>query len=533
MGDLLADYDPSAYFDEAVASDGTVRPPSAQVFDALSELGVERLRRRAIERDQLQRIRGVTFSVRADGVTEHRPLPLDVVPRVIDHDDWAILRTGLIQRVRTLNLFLEDIYSDQAALHDRVLPPELVLSAPGYLREAWGIRPRHGVHVHIAGLDTVRGADGAWRVLEDNLRVPSGASYVLENREVLSRCFPELLASVALEPVGGYPSMLLDALCSSAPEAAGDNPRVVVWTPGVHNAAYFEHAFLARQMGIELVEGTDLFVDGGRVFTHTTTGVRSVDVIYRRLDDAWIDPLVFRGDSLLGCPGIVNAARAGTVTLANAIGNGVADDKAVYAFVPDLIRYYLNEEPIIANVPTYLCAQAEDRATVLSRLDQLVVKPVDGAGGHGLLFGPSADEATIEQYRRRIEANPRGFIAQEVVQLSTHPTLVDDTLAPRHVDLRPFVVQGERIEVLPGGLTRVALVEGSMIVNSSQGGGSKDTWVLREPITPPSMSGQPTDFTSGWRPPPGPNLDDADEDEAMALQAQEQHQFGPDRGSRC
>ncbi len=529
MGDLLADYDPGVYFDEAVDAAGSVRSPSEGVFHQLGELGVERIRRRALERDQLQRIRGVTFSVRSEaGGTEHRPLPLDVVPRVIDHDDWTVLRTGLVQRVKALDLFLQDVYGEQCALHDRIIPPDLVLSAPGYLREAWGINPRHGVHVHIAGLDTVRAADGTWRVLEDNLRVPSGASYVLENREVLSRCFPEMLDHVAVEPVGDYPAMLLEALRSSAPVAAGDYPRIVLWTPGVHNAAYFEHAFLARQMGIDLVEGSDLFVDGGRVYTHTTTGVRTVDVIYRRLDDAWIDPLVFRGDSLLGCPGIVNAARAGTVTLANAIGNGVADDKAVYAFVPDLIRYYLGEAPVIENVPTYLCAQAEDRATVLDRLDQLVVKPVDGAGGHGLLFGPRSDEATIQAYRRRIEANPRGFIAQEVVQLSTHPTLVDDRLVPRHVDLRPFVVQGERIDVLPGGLTRVALVEGSMIVNSSQGGGSKDTWVLRAaPAGHTDADAALGTALATWAPPPGPNLDGSDDDEAMALQAQEQHQAAP------
>jgi uncharacterized circularly permuted ATP-grasp superfamily protein len=415
-----------------------------------------------------------------DGEGE-RILPLDLIPRVIAADAWTGLEAGLIQRVRALNAFLADVYGRRQVLRDRVVPPWLVLGSPGYQRAAWGLRPPLGVHVHVAGPDLVRGHDRGWLVLEDNLRVPSGVSYALENREILSRALPELFDAVAIRPVAHYPAMLLQALRACAPEGAGDQPTVVLHTAGVFNAAYFEHVLLARHMGVDLVEGDDLFVDGARVFMRTTLGRRRVDVIYRRVDEDYLDPLSFRADSLLGVAGLVNAVRAGHVTIANAIGNGVADDKAVYRYVPELVRYHLGEEPLLGQVPTLLCGDPADLAEVLDRLGELVVKPVDGSGGHGLVIGPNATRGELEALRRRILAQPRGYIAQELIALSRHPTFLGDRLHARHVDLRPFIVQGDRTFVLPGGLTRVALPAGSMVVNSSQGGGSKDTWVLRSP----------------------------------------------------
>ena len=354
-----------------------------------------------------------------------------------------------------------------------------MLSSPQFQRHAWGIRPPHGVHVHVAGLDIVRGSDGEWQVLEDNLRVPSGASYVIENREVLTRVLPELFGAMPVRPVDHYPALLREALSSSAPPSAGDEPQIVLLTPGPYNSAHFEHAMLARHMGVPLVEGTDLVCESDIVFMRTTQGLQRVDVIYRRVDDEFLDPVTLRPDSLLGCPGMIGAARAGTVTIANALGNGIADDKAMFAYVPAMIRYYLNEEPIVKSVPTFLCGDPDHRQEVLRRIGELVVKPVDASGGYGILIGPTATERTIEEFRAAINANPRGYIAQEIVQLSRHPTLNGQVLSPRHVDLRPFIVQGANgIHVLAGGLTRVALREGSFVVNSSQGGGSKDTWVL-------------------------------------------------------
>lgn len=477
---LLDDYDARSYRDEALSSDGAPLPHYVPVLSALEAIGCDALNRRVELREVVQRSRGVTFTMRTEGADTERTFPLDLVPRIIPAEEWATLEAGLRQRVRALNLFLEDVYGEQAILRDGVIPWDMVLSSPQFQRRAWGIRPPGGVHVHVAGLDLVRGDDGDWLVLEDNLRVPSGASYVIENREVLTRVLPELFGSSPVRPVDHYPALLRAALRASAPPAAGNDPQIVLLTPGAYNSAYFEHTLLARHMGIPLVEGGDLMTEGDVVYMRTTRGRERVDVIYRRIDDEFIDPLALRPDSLLGCPGLLGAARAGMVTIANAIGNGVADDKAMFAYVPAMIRFYCNEEPLLGSVPTYLCGDPDQRKEVLDRIGELVVKPVDASGGYGMLIGPAADDETIAEFRGRILAHPRRYIAQEVVRLTRHPTLVGDGLAPRHVDLRPFIVQGgDRIEVLPGGLTRVALREGSLVVNSSQGGGSKDTWVLR------------------------------------------------------
>jgi uncharacterized circularly permuted ATP-grasp superfamily protein len=478
MTGLLDRYDARSFRDEAFEPDGSPRAHYAAVLAAIERLGAEELAKRGELREVMQRSRGVTFTLYAEGTQTERTFPLDLVPRIIPADEWARLEAGLRQRIRALDAFLSDVYGDQQILKDEVIPSWLVLSSPQFQRRAWGIRPPRGVHIHVAGLDLVRGDDGRWMVLEDNLRVPSGASYVIENREVLTRILPELFGAAPVRPVDHYPALLREALRSSAPPQAGDDPEIVLLTPGVYNAAYFEHTLLARHMGVSLVEGSDLFAEGDVVYMRTTQGRKRVDVIYRRIDDEFLDPLALRPDSMLGCPGLLSAARAGAVTIANAVGNGAADDKATFAFVPAMVRYYLGEEPLLDGVPTYLCADPDQRAEVLSRLEQLVVKPVDASGGYGMLIGPGADERTIERFRADIAANPRRYIAQEVVRLTRHPTLIGGSLAPRHVDLRPFVVQGERIDVLPGGLTRVALRDGSLVVNSSQGGGSKDTWVL-------------------------------------------------------
>jgi len=520
---LLDGYDSSSYRDEALDEHGSPHPHYLPVLTALERIGVDALARRVELREVVQRSRGVTFTMRTEGAERERTFPLDLVPRIIPADEWAHVEAGLRQRVRALDRFLEDVYGEQAILRDGVVPWDMVLSSPQFQRRAWGIRPPRAIHVHVAGLDLVRGDDGEWLVLEDNLRVPSGASYVIENREVLTRVLPELFGSSPVRPVDHYPAMLRRALASAAPPSAGEHPQIVLLTPGSYNSAYFEHTLLARHMGVPLVEGSDLLTDGDVVYMRTTRGRERVDVIYRRVDDEYLDPLALRPDSLLGCPGLVGAARAGTVTIANAIGNGVADDKAMFAFVPAMVRYYLSEEPILGSVRTFLCGDPDQRAEVLSRLDQLVVKPVDASGGYGLLIGPAADEREVERFRARIVANPRGYIAQEVVRLTRHPTLIGSALAPRHVDLRPFIVQGgDRIDVLPGGLTRVALPEGSLVVNSSQGGGSKDTWILRGP------TGTPRDG-SGRRSLVRPLRGDT-EDSALGWQQPQQQQSGRARG---
>ena len=479
MTGLFAGYDLGGFFDEVHDAGGSVRAHYRELVGRLEGFTPEELERRERIRDRLFRTQGITFTLTGDADGLERTFPMDLLPRIIPADEWDVIERGVVQRVTALNRFLEDLYvGEQAAVRDRVVPRWLVHTAEGFRREAFGIHVPHGARCLVSGVDIVRDADGTYRVLEDNLRNPSGVSYVLENRAAMTRVLPVAFAAQRVRPVDHYGPLLLNALRSVAPPATGVDPTAVVLTPGVHNSAYFEHAFLARQMGVELVEGRDLVVDEHVVSMRTTEGLRRVDVIYRRIDDDFLDPVVFRPDSLLGVPGLLSAARAGNVTIVNAVGNGVADDKAVYAFVPDLIRFYLGEEPVLPNVETHLLWDPDRRAHVLGRLDELVIKPVGASGGYGLVIGPTASDEELARVRTRIEADPRGYIAQEVVGLSRHPTLVDGHVRGRHVDLRPFAIAGETVDVLPGGLTRVALTEGSLVVNSSQGGGSKDTWVL-------------------------------------------------------
>ncbi|VXB34820.1 conserved hypothetical protein [Microbacterium sp. 8M] len=456
------------------------RDPYRGIHRALSEMSAEDLRGRVEALAGAYLSQGVTF----DFAGEERPFPLDVVPRVIAPDEWREVDLGVAQRVRALEAFLADVYGARRCVTDGVIPAPLIASSSHFHRQAAGIVAANGVRIQVAGIDVIRDESGGWRVLEDNVRVPSGVSYVLANRRALAQMVPEMFTDMRVLPVVDYPNRLLGALRAAAPSGAED-PTVVVLTPGVFNSAYYEHTLLARLMGVELVEGRDLFCSGGRVWMHTTTGPRRVDVIYRRVDDEFLDPQQFRPDSMLGAAGILNAARLGNVTIANAVGNGVADDKLVYTYVPDLIRYYLAEEPILPNVDTWRLEDPGALEEVLDRLHELVVKPVDGSGGKGLIMGPAASRAELDTARKTLAADPRGWIAQPVVQLSTIPTLVEGGFRPRHADLRPFAVNdGDGIWVLPGGLTRVALPEGQLVVNSSQGGGSKDTWVLEDPATP-------------------------------------------------
>jgi uncharacterized circularly permuted ATP-grasp superfamily protein len=482
MADVLDQYTLADAWDEMFERPGVPRPAYRSLFAVLQPLSMSDLRQRA---DQLARVftdRGVTFSYAG----EDRPFPLDLVPRILDAAEWDTVVRAVRQRVRALERFLADVYGPGQVLADRVVPRRLVLTSAHFHREAAGIEPANGVRVHVSGVDLVRDEQGEFRVLEDNLRIPSGVSYVIENRKALSQTLPNLFVDARVLPVDEYPARLLAALRAAAPEGVTD-PTVVVLTPGVYNAAYFEHALLARLMGVELVEGRDLVCSGNRVRMRTTAGERPVHVVYRRVDDDFLDPLHFRPDSFIGCPGIVNAARAGAVTLANAIGNGVADDKLLYTYVPDLIRYYLGEEPVISNVETHRLDDADVLAHVLDNLDSLVLKPVDGAGGKGIVIGPQASKEVLTTLRATVAADPRGWIAQRPVALSTSPTLIGSQLAPRHIDLRPFAVNdGTDVWLVPGGLTRVALPEGTLVVNSSQGGGSKDTWVLAgEPLPVP------------------------------------------------
>lgn len=479
MEGLFTDYDTEGFFDEAHGDGGSARPHYEALIAQMSAFPPAELERREKLRDEAFRTAGITFTVYGESEGVERTFPMDLVPRLIPSDEWATVEAGLAQRVTVLNRFLDDLYNgERAAVRDGIVPWWLIASSDGFCREAAGIPVPHGARCLVAGVDIVRDGKGDYCVLEDNLRNPSGISYVLENRQAMTRVLPKIFANHRVRPVDHYGLSLLHALQSVAPPSASDDPTVVVLTPGVYNSAYFEHAFLARQMGVELVEGRDLVVDDHTVAMRTTQGMKRVDVIYRRIDDDFLDPVVFRRDSTLGVPGLMAAARAQTVTIANAVGNGVADDKAVYAYVPELIRYYTGEEPILPNIDTYLLWEREQREHVLDRLDQLVIKPVAEAGGYGVVIGPKATDAELAECRAQIEADPRNYIAQEVVQLSRHPTLVDDHMEGRHIDLRPFVLCGDRVEVVPGGLTRVALTKGSLIVNSSQGGGSKDTWVL-------------------------------------------------------
>ena len=461
-------------FDEMFAADSDVRLPYREIHAALAQMSTDELRGRTEALASSYLAQGVTF----DFAGEERPFPLDAVPRVIDRAEWSHLEAGVSQRVRALEAFLTDIYGAQRCIADGVLPARLISSSSHYHREAAGIESANGVRIQVSGIDLIRDENGVWRVLEDNVRVPSGVSYVISNRRVMAQTLPELFVSMRVRPVGDYPNQLLNALRASAPTGV-DEPNVVVLTPGVYNSAYFEHTLLARLMGVELVEGRDLYCSGGKVFMRTTAGPQRVDVIYRRVDDEFLDPLTFRADSMLGTPGLMLAARLGNVTITNAVGNGVADDKLVYTYLPDLVRYFLDEDPIIPNVDTWRLEDPGSLEEVLDRLHELVVKPVDGSGGKGLVVGPAASRDELDALRERLLADPRGWIAQPVVQLSTIPTLVDEGVRPRHADLRPFAVNdGREVWVLPGGLTRVALPEGQLVVNSSQGGGSKDTWVV-------------------------------------------------------
>jgi uncharacterized circularly permuted ATP-grasp superfamily protein len=477
-GEMFVGYPHGAAWDEMLDADEQPRTPYKAVHHTLRDMSAASLKERADTLARAYLDQGVTF----DHAGEERPFPLDAVPRVISAHEWDVIETGVVQRVTALEMFLDDIYSREGeiprAVHEGVVPWRLIASSQHYHRAVMGIRPANGVRVHVSGVDLIRDEAGTFRVLEDNVRVPSGVSYVIANRRAMANVFPEAFNTMRIRPVGNYPQMLLHALRASAPDGATD-PTVVVLTPGVFNSAYYEHSLLARMMGVELVEGRDLVCTGGQIRMRTTHGDRPVDVIYRRVDDEFLDPVHFRGDSVLGVAGLVSAMRSGRVSVANAVGNGVADDKLIYSYLPDLIRFYLDEDPILPNVETFRCDEPAALAHVLDHLDEMVVKPVDGSGGKGLVVGPCADRATLDRLRAGLRSNPRGWIAQPVVQLSTVPTFLEGRLVPRHVDLRPFAVNdGERIQVLPGGLTRVALPEGELVVNSSQGGGSKDTWVL-------------------------------------------------------
>lgn len=461
-------------YDEMFAGDDVVRQAYRRLHDQLSRSAPAELGARAEALDRALVDQGITFSLSG----QERPFPLDLIPRVIAAAEWARLERGIIQRVKALEAFLTDIYGDQQIVRDGVLPKRLITSCDHFHRQAARLAPPNGVRIHVAGIDVVRDEDGVFRVLEDNLRNPSGVSYVMENRRTMARVFPDLFAKHRVRPVGDYAVHLLRALRAAAAANVAD-PNVVVLTPGVYNSAYFEHSLLARQMGVELVEGRDLFCRDNTVYMRTTQGERVVDVIYRRIDDEYLDPVQFNATSVLGVAGLLNAARAGNIVIANAVGNGVADDKLVYTYLPDIAKYYLGESMLLPNVDTFRCWLPDEQQQVLDRLAELVVKPVEGSGGYGIVFGPNANTRELAALRRRIRLNPRGWIAQPVVQLSTVPTKVGPRLRPRHVDLRPFAVNdGNSVFVLPGGLTRVAIPEGSLVVNSSQGGGSKDTWVL-------------------------------------------------------
>jgi uncharacterized circularly permuted ATP-grasp superfamily protein len=468
-----------APYDEMLHARGAPRPHCGHYWNWLESQPQERLAQKRAEADALFHRVGITFAVYGENAGTERLIPFDIVPRILPLPEWRALEAGLKQRVRALNAFIRDVYHDQEILKAGKIPPAQILTNAQYRPEMQAVDVPGGIYTHIAGIDVVRDGDGRFCVLEDNLRVPSGVSYMLENRKMMARLFPELFAQHPVQPVEHYPDVLLENLKSVAPAGVTD-PTVVLLTPGAYNSAYFEHAFLAQQMGVELVEGQDLFVRDDVLYMRTTRGPERVDVIYRRVDDDFLDPLAFRPESALGVPGLLTAYRAGRVTIANAIGTGIADDKSIYPYVPDMVRFYLGEEPLLANVPTWVLRRPEDLAYALAHLPELVVKEVHGAGGYGMLIGPAATHAEIEDFRRRIVAHPERYIAQPTLALSTSPTFVESGLAPRHIDLRPFVLSGRDVTVVPGGLTRVALRAGSLVVNSSQGGGTKDTWVLGE-----------------------------------------------------
>jgi uncharacterized circularly permuted ATP-grasp superfamily protein len=478
---LFRGYDIGPFYDEMFEAPGQARPHYARVYEQLAQMLQAQFGEHRKLADFAFLLQGITFTVYSDGQGTERLFPFDLVPRILPRSQWDHIERGLSQRVMALNLFLQDVYGPQRILKDRKVPRSLIFSCRHFRREMIGVEVPRGIYTHIAGIDLVRdSATGEFLVLEDNVRTPSGVSYVLENRLVMTRTFPRVFQLHEVLPIHHYPAELCQILRSLSPRP--QHPAIVVLTPGIYNSAYFEHSFLAQQMGVELVEGRDLVVDGDMVYMKTIHGLTRVDVIYRRIDDEYLDPLAFRADSLLGVPGLMNAYRAGNVALANAVGNGIADDKAIYAYVPELIRYYLGEEPVLRNVETYICSNPAHLAYVLEHMERLVVKAVGESGGYGMLIGPASSQRTIEDFRVRLKADPRNYIAQPVISLSRCPSYdaQSDSMAGRHVDLRPYCLfNGEKVTIIPGGLTRVALQAGSLVVNSSQGGGSKDTWVLR------------------------------------------------------
>lgn len=472
---MMQRYTMAQAFDEMMTKEGAIRPQYQSLGGRLETLGVPELVKRKTRAEKALFSSGITFTLYGEADSEDRILPFDIIPRIVRADEWEKLEAGLVQRTLALNAFLTDVYGKQQIVKDKIIDLEVIESSPGYLSQCADVKPAKGIYTNISGTDLVRGEDGNYMVLEDNLRCPSGVSYVLENREVMKQIFPELFSNLRIRPVSNYPFRLRQALAYLSDKS---NPTIALLTPGVFNSAYFEHSYLAQQMGIALVENKDLVVENDKVYMKTIRGLKQVDVIYRRTDDTFIDPTVFRKDSLLGVPGIFKAYRKGNVALANAPGTGVADDKVVCAYVPEMIRYYLKEEPIISNVPTYLCFRDKDRKYVLENIDKMVVKAANGAGGYGMLIGPHATQKERDAFKEKIMTDPRGYIAQPMISLSTAPTVIDSEIEARHIDLRPYIVFGKDCYVLPSGLTRVALKKGSLVVNSSQGGGTKDTWVL-------------------------------------------------------
>lgn len=474
---LIANYNCPPFWDEMRGPD-SIRDPYQRFLDAIAHLPVDLLRQKEVQAGELFMNQGITFTVYSDDAGIERIFPFDILPRIITSKEWEQIESGIKQRLKALNLFLKDIYHEQQIIKDKVIPAWLIASCPHFTREVFGINVPADIYVHISGIDLIRGEDGSFFVLEDNLRTPSGVSYMLENREVTKRIFGDQLNSNHVRMVNNYPLLLHSILLSLSPRPVS-NPLAVILTPGVYNSAYYEHTFLARQMGIPLVEGRDLVVSNHKVYMKTTRGLEQVDVIYRRVDDEFLDPLTFRPDSALGVAGLMGAYRKGNVAIVNAVGNGVADDKAVYSFVPAMIKYYLNEEPILPNVPTYLMSDTDSREHVFSNIESMVLKRTNQSGGYGMLMGNKASAEEIDDFKAKVLENPREFIAQPIIKLSTVPCFIDGKLQPRHVDLRPYALCGPSgIEIVPGGLTRVALREGSLVVNSSQGGGSKDTWIV-------------------------------------------------------
>ncbi|NIN34585.1 MAG: circularly permuted type 2 ATP-grasp protein [Gammaproteobacteria bacterium] len=474
----LKNYNSSHFYDELLTPDGKARPGSGRLISYLKKTTNDNLQKRKHAAELAIKTMGITFTVYSEGENIDREWPYDIIPRVISLREWEKVEAGLKQRLTALNHFINDLYNEQKILKDKIIPRDLLKSSKNYREQCRGIKPVYGVWAHICGTDLVRDSDGTIYVLEDNLRVPSGVSYMIENRKVTKRVFPELFEDYNILPMGDYPSQLFDTLSSISPRPM-DYPEVAVLTPGIYNSAYFEHSFLAQQMGAELVEGSDLVVgDDECVYMKTIGGLSRVDVIYRRIDDLFIDPEVFNKDSLLGVPGLIRAWKKGNVALANAPGAGVADDKVVYTYVPDMIRYYLDEDAILPNVPSFSCDNEKERKHVLANLENLVVKPANESGGYGMLIGPKSSKRERAEFARLIKARPRNYIGQPVISISTVPTLTENSIEPRHVDLRPFILHGDRMYVTAGGLTRVALVKGSLVVNSSQGGGSKDTWIV-------------------------------------------------------